>query len=302
MQLKTDKKQKEVKSHGCFEFPVFISQEVLSRYERGAFNWHWHPEIEITLILEGRISYQVNDQTYLLSSGDGLFCNANALHAGHMIDGEDCYYLSTTFHPRIIYGFEGSVLQRKYVNPIVTNPSIGSLVLREETGWQKEVLKNLHQIYQLYLESSVSFEMKVSQLLGTVWLSIYDHLDIKRIQSTQSTDSVRDIERLRAILSYIQEHYSDKITLSDIADEIHLCKSECCRFFKKYMDVSLFDYLMYYRIEKSLPLLARDSLSITEIAQRSGFSSPGYFARVFRQQINCSPSAYRRNSKGEKSI
>ena len=91
MQLAINEKQRELKSHGCFEFPVFISQEVLSRYERGAFTWHWHPEIEITLILEGQISYQVNDKIYHLEAGDGLFCNSNALHTGHMIEGEDCY-------------------------------------------------------------------------------------------------------------------------------------------------------------------------------------------------------------------
>ena len=266
MQLITDKKQKEMKSHGRYDFPVFISQEVLSRYERGAFTWHWHHEIEITLILEGHISYQVNNQTYVLAPGDGLFCNSNALHTGHMIDNEDCYYLSTTFHPRVVYGFEGSVLQRKYVNPIMTNPSIGSLVFRENTLWHRKVLKYLHQIYQIYLEPPISFEMQIQQLLGAIWLSIYDHLDIKQIQNTYKADSARDIERLRTILSYIQEHYSEKITLSDIAGQIHLCESECCRFFKKHMDISLFDYLMYYRISISLPLLTHDTTSITEIS------------------------------------
>ncbi len=45
MQLITNKQQKELKSHGSFEFPVFVSEEVLAYYERGSFLWHWHPEI-----------------------------------------------------------------------------------------------------------------------------------------------------------------------------------------------------------------------------------------------------------------
>lgn len=299
MQLAINEKQKELKSHGCFEFPVFISQEVLSRYERGAFTWHWHPEIEITLIMEGRISYQVNDQIYHLQAGDGLFCNSNALHTGHMIEGGDCYYLSTTFHPRIIYGFEGSILQQEFVKPMISDAALGSIVFQKEVPWQATILESLHQIYNLYLEHPASFEMQIQQHLSSIWLTIYNQTLHTKSRTDRVTKPSRDIERLRNILTFIQEHYSEKITLEDIADQISICKSECCRFFKKHMNESLFDYLMYYRVEKSLPLLAEDSLSVTEIAELTGFSSSGYFARVFREQMHCTPTQYRNGRKGE---
>ena len=114
MQLQIDEQQQEVKDHGHYEFPVFISQEVLSRYERGSFIWHWHTEVELTLVVEGQISYQVNERVYELKAGDGLFCNSNALHTGRMKDKQDCYYISITFHPRILYGFEGSLIWKKF--------------------------------------------------------------------------------------------------------------------------------------------------------------------------------------------
>lgn len=298
MQLATNERQKELKSHGRFEFPVFISQEVLSRYERGSFTWHWHPEIELTLVLEGRISYQVNNQIYQLQRGDGLFCNSNALHTGHMIDGADCYYISTTFHPRMIYGFEGSTLQKDFVNPLIANAAPGSIAFSKDIPWQVPVLEAMHQIYQLYLEHPPSFELQVQYHLTSIWLSIYSHTASDLSKEGQTISPGRDIERLRNILGYIQEHYSEKITLEDISAEINICKSECCRFFKKHMNESLFDYLMYYRIEKSLPLLSENKLSISEIADQTGFSSSGYFSRVFREQMQCSPTQYRNGRKG----
>lgn len=298
MQLSINEKQKELKSHGCFEFPVFISQEVLSRYERGAFTWHWHPEIELTLVMEGQISYQVNDQIYQLHAGEGLFCNSNALHTGHMINGQDCYYISTTFHPRIIYGFEGSILQQEFVNPMTAEGTYASFTFHPDTPWQAHILDSLHKIYQLYLEHPASFEMQVQQQLSSIWLSLYNQVNQTEYKSVHGAKTGRDIERLRNILSFIQEHYSEKITLEDISEQINICKSECCRFFKRHMNESLFDYLMYYRVEKSLPLLAENSLSITEIAERAGFSSSGYFSRVFREQMHCSPTQYRNERKG----
>lgn len=297
MQLEINETQRELKSHGCFEFPVFISQEVLSRYERGSFTWHWHPEIELTLIMEGQISYQVNDQIYQLHEGDGLFCNANALHTGHMIDNQDCYYISTTFHPRIIYGFEGSILQRDYVNPLVHDSALGSIPLYPSVDWHRPILEALKRLYTLYLNHSDAFEMEIQQSLSAIWLSLYRHTVLENQALEKSAASNRELERLRHILTFIQEHYMEKITLDDIAAQIHICKSECCRFFKKHMRESLFDYLLYYRVEKSLPLLAENQLSITEISAQTGFSSPGYFSRIFREQMHCSPTQYRVSKK-----
>lgn len=110
MQIRMDKENRELKAHGSYEFPVNISYEQLSRYERGSFSWHWHPEIELTFVLSGQIGYQVNGKSYVLKEGDGIFCNTNALHSGHMIDGMDCVYISTTFAPRFLYGFSNSVI------------------------------------------------------------------------------------------------------------------------------------------------------------------------------------------------
>ena len=95
--------------------------------------WHWHPEVELTYIEEGQIEYQVNDTVYCLKAGEGLFCNANALHTGHMLNQGDCRYLSVTFHPRMIYGFEGSAVDKKYVEPVTRNDLLGGLHLVPDT-------------------------------------------------------------------------------------------------------------------------------------------------------------------------
>ena len=69
----TDGSQKELKKHGSDEFPLLVSYEKLSGYKSGSFLWHWHPEIEITLCLEGQILYKVNQCTYHMKTGDIQF-------------------------------------------------------------------------------------------------------------------------------------------------------------------------------------------------------------------------------------
>lgn len=125
MQIQINTNKRELKPHGHYAFPVLVNQEILSRYERGSFTWHWHPEIELTLVMEGSICYQVNNQIYHLHAGDGIFCNSNALHTGRMINGGDCYYISTTFHPVSFTVSKGSALQTEYVT-LLDNDSMAS--------------------------------------------------------------------------------------------------------------------------------------------------------------------------------
>ena len=290
MQIITQENQKELKEHGNYAFPVNISIEKIESYEKGMFLWHWHPEIELTLILSGEIEYQVEDNTYLLSAGDGIFCNSNSLHSGYMYQGQDCTYLSITFHPRFLYGYENSILSTKYVNYITSNELWSSLVLKKSISWQQEILVHMKDIYQLSLNPTEDYEFRVHMLLLSIWYGLYHYFST---QPNESAKPKQHLQRLRDILTFIENHYNQEISLEDVAKIANICKSECCRFFKKHMGITIFDYIMYVRIQNSLPLLKKTE-SITEVAAMVGFSSPSYYSQIFKRYMKCTPMEYRK--------
>lgn len=295
MRLQIDREQKEIKRHGSYEFPVLVSYERLSYFDTGEFPWHWHPEIELTLVMEGEIAYQVNDSLYHLREGEGLFCNTNVLHSGH---GEkpsgDCSYLSVTFHPRLLYGYSSSVMQRKYMNHILESPSLASIHFVPEEAWKSRVLAQIERIRILNGEHPATEELQIQIALLEIWKEIFEHV---KIQERGYTENGRDTERIRRIMEYIQKHYAEKITLEDLADQIHLCRSESCRLFKRYMNESMFDYLLDYRVEKSLELLRQSGLDVTQVAGQVGFASPGYYSKIFKRKMGCTPMEYRKNHR-----
>ena len=294
MRLQIDGEKKEIKSHGSYGFPVLISHERLSYFDTGEFPWHWHPEIELTLVEEGEIAYQVNDSLYHLKAGEGLFCNTNVLHSGHREQTEDCSYLSVTFHPRLLYGYSSSVMQTKYMNHILKSPSLASIHLVSEKDWQRRILEGIEKIRLLNREHPASEELKIQIALLQIWQELYEHVEISE---TGFAEHGRDTERIRRIMEYIQAHYAEKITLEELAEQIHLCRSESCRLFKRYMKESMFDYLLDYRIERSLELLRRPELDVTQIAGQTGFTSPGYFSKIFKRKMGCTPLEYRKNHR-----
>lgn len=297
MQLQLDREQKELKSHGSYGFPVLVSYERLSYFDTGEFPWHWHPEIELTLVMEGEIAYQVNDSLYYLKAGEGLFCNTNVLHSGHGTDAPDCSYLSITFHPRLLYGYSSSVMQNKYMNHILKSPALASIHFVPETDWQRLVLEKLEHIRMLDKERPLSEELQIQIALLEIWQQIFEHVDA---EGADYAENGRDTERIRQIMEYIQKHYAEKITLEDLADQIHLCRSESCRLFKRYMNESMFDYLLGYRIERSLELLKQSGLDVTQIAGLVGFANPGYYSRIFKRKMGCTPLEYRKSRSVEK--
>ena len=91
----------------------------------------------------------------------------------------------------------------------------------------------------------------------------------------------------------------DHITLEDISGCVNMCKSECCRLFRRNMDQSLFDYLLHYRIRQSIGLLTRGRDSITDISWQCGFSSPAYFSKLFRKSWDARPGSTLRGARGK---
>ena len=102
--------------------------------------------------------------------------------------------------------------------------------------------------------------------------------------------------RMREIMDYLEHNYMNKIQMKDIAEEIHLCESECSRLFKRYMNVSLFTFLQEYRVERSLEFLLSSGDSIMEVALKSGFTDSNYYAKVFSRIKGCSPQKYRKQN------
>lgn len=294
-QLKVGTDRQEIKEHGSFDFPVRISDEKLFAMYGGAFLWHWHPQIELTLVLAGEIRYKVNDRTYHLRAGEGLFCNCNALHMGESVAGRDCSYVSVTFLPRVLYGEKTSAMYTHYVRDLCRDSACPAIELRPETDWQGAVLELLRQIHAQGGKRSQTWELEVQIELLQIWLLLYQNWPGTGKQKTKESDPNQ--ERIRILMSYIQEHYMEKLTLEELAAQIHICKNECCRMFKRYMQETLFSYLMAYRVNQSLVLLSETDMEITQIAEQCGFANPGYYTRVFKKYKDMTPMAYRKHCR-----
>ena len=288
-QIITNQFQKELKQHGNEQFPFLVSYQKLSEYESGSFMWHWHPEIEITYVQKGTMCYKVNHMVYHLKEGDIVFNNSGALHSGTMENQKDCAYIPVTFDSRLIYGFFQSTVNSKYVDPVIQDSMLPAICIDQSEPWHKPFRKYLLRIIDLDEKKPDFYELDITICLQSMWRLLLEHITY---EPQASRENSLEYDRIKKILSYIEENYQNKITLNDIAGHIHLCESECTRLFKRHMNTTLFAFLQEYRIERSLEFL-QDDQPVSAVADKAGFSDPNYYSKVFAKIKGCSPREYR---------
>lgn len=104
-------------------------------------------------------------------------------------------------------------------------------------------------------------------------------------------------ESIRIMKQYMKENFHNNLTLDMIADAAFLSASYASRLFKKEQDVSIMEFLMQIRMTEARRLLKETDLSIEVISERTGYSDPGYFTKVFRKSEGKTPSQYRQTHK-----
>ena len=101
-------------------------------------------------------------------------------------------------------------------------------------------------------------------------------------------------KKVGLMIDYIQEHLSEKMSLSEIADYVELSEIHTSRLFKKEMDMRLTEYINTRRIEKAKELLAATDVKIKEVAEKVGIADQLYFTKVFKKETGLSPREFRK--------
>jgi AraC-like DNA-binding protein len=289
--LKLDKTGLELGARGSWAFPVTGGRPgVLSGYEGGRFECHFHPETEVTLIEEGEMHYQANDKVFLLQAGDGIFVNSNVMHAGWLAGRSDCKYYPMNFATVMISGHENSRIEERYVEPLLRDNLIPYAVFYDKNEEDRPFLELIREYQRLLAERAEGYELLVKSVLCRFWFLLYG-----RAKAGESVCPDRGVTAVKAAITYMEMHFAERLTLEQLAEVCNFSRSEFCRIFRRYTGRTPFEYLQHLRVRRSLRLLEDRELSVTEIAERTGFAGASYYAEIFRRYMNMSPLQYRKS-------
>lgn len=283
--LDVDSKLKSTVKYGSIAFPLGIYFDEFSKYDIGYIRWHWHREFELAVITSGSVTFFFLNEIITLSKGEGIFINSNILHQIKPVDPNSSM-IAIVFDPILLSGEKHSIIDKKYVSPIIENSNINFIKLNTN------LTPKLYEIYELYKDRLFGYELLIRNSICDLWILLISKLNYE-IKPSYNNDK----KRIKTMLKYIHNNYYKKILLEEIASSVHISKSECCRSFQKYLKISPFEYLMEYRITKASELIKFTDKPLYEIAYIVGFNDTSYFAKIFKRFTNISPKQYRNQNK-----
>mgnify|MGYP000413192079 FL=1 len=285
-----DSARRELEKHGTETFPMTVNHDDLWSFEGKNVPIHWHNDLEINLIREGEAVFQVYQKSYRVRTGEGFLLNRNVPHSCSSPGNEHVRYSTILVRPDFLYGDFGSDVERKCFQPFLQNSAIPCIYLTgfDENG--KEILQKLNQVEEAFDRKRFCYELKIKGLLCEAFAMIlYGH----RQELTKFVPAnLQELERLEKMLNYLNMHFTEVISLQDLADQVHLSREVCCRLFKKMTGKTITGYLEEYRVNKSFSLVQSGQYSMTQITEMVGFSNPSRFASAFRKRFGCNPGEY----------
>lgn len=272
--------------------PLYVRTSRLSAYPDMRALCHWHEDLEFLHILKGCMYYDVNGKKILLQERDTILINARQLHYGFSCRRQECKFVVFLLHPSLLSGCRP--LCQEYLFPITENPSLEYLYLpaaQEDQTQTGSAAQLLTRIAVLKEQGAPGYELEV---LGTACLLLsHVYRQAKDLLCESPEPDGSDLAVQKAMVSYIHQHYQEKITLDAIAAAGNVCKSKCCSIFKHYLQQTPIDFMNAYRLEVSRHLLRHTDANITQIAVSCGFNHLSYFSKLFLRRYGCTPSEYR---------
>lgn len=252
------------------------------------FQWHYHPEYELTYIVKGRGKRYIGDSYQDFDLGDLVLLFPMLAHT---------WVSETSYQDEceaIVVQFSNEFIETLFQYPEMSN--IRGLFLRSKNG--------LH-----FNESNKKIILLLKELVEykgvyafTNFIKILHHLsDATSIQL--SSDGFKLLKgnenqhRINKVLVYIQQNYARKVLIGQASDIVHLSESAFCKFFKRVTGRTFSDYVNEIRISKACELIIETDKPIEQIAYETGFESQTYFNRVFLRKKEISPKKFRSSNK-----
>jgi len=270
-------------------FPLFINKTSLPEDARFSVIDHWHDDFEFIYVVSGSLNYSVEGNNLVISEGNGVFVNSRKLHVVSRTQDFPSVFHCIILHPVLLSS--STFVDEKYVEPILKNNSISFLLLDKEIDWHKKILDALFIISQS--TSIPGAALLIQQQFFGIWYNMFTNLE----KEENVTHSNHKLTTLKSMISYIHNHYPERITLDDIAAAGNVGKTMCITIFNDYASKTPMEFLKEFRIQQSIEKLIQTDMSITDIAYETGFGAASYYTKIFRESVGTTPLNYRRRSQ-----
>lgn len=235
------------------------------------YKLHWHEYFEVEFFTSGNCNYKINEHVYETKPGTLVFLTPTDFSSVERLSEESSL---------INISFAESWVSEKIYSSLTSHCVI-------ENYESHHVFKLLKE----YNSGGLFDKMYLKNLLNCLLIDIIRHNEKINSISTRSAEKPNVISKA---LCYIQLHFRNNISLSDVAKHVGFSSNYLSKIFHKHTNQTFKTYLLETRLKYAEALLINTDSSITEICFNCGFSNFSHFMRCFKEKYSISPLKYRK--------
>ena len=260
-----------------FPFKLFIFEGSGGNYYREK---HWHRSIEIFAVCSGELEFYVDDRQWHLAPGNFMIVNSNEVHSIDSPLPNETIVLQIPLKL-----FEGYFTGEQFI------------WFSHEPGRRDErFMELIRELYEVYSRKACGYDMQMKSIFYQImYLLVKDYrlIEVDEVFVRKN----KNLNKLSAITSYMQENYTGDLTLEEVAKVFDYSPNYLSRMFQKYAGITFKSYVQSIRLDYAVKDLDDGRYSITEVALKNGFSGSKALARAFRKKYGMLPSDYRENKR-----
>jgi xylan 1,4-beta-xylosidase len=268
-----------VKHNKGLPFKVFFAS-INSR------EYHWHSDLELIWQLKGSIRLQLSDGDILLNRGDVYLLNTNEVHCIRHTE-EDNLLLAIQINESILGHYFESFSNISFANQYLPSDNELALFIKKQLAI---IMSNLMKGGTFDLIASVGgLHLLLSRLIKEV--------PYKKIDKQINILKQNDLERLKRIIAYINEHFREKISLGQLADTEYLSKYHLSHFIKNKLGIGFQEFVNRLRVEAAVTAIINTNEKILDISEYCGFSDVKYLNKLLKEEYQLTGKQLRRHYK-----
>ncbi|MBR7133610.1 MAG: helix-turn-helix domain-containing protein [Clostridia bacterium] len=222
---------------------------------------------DLTFVIKGEFFYKINDKHYTISSGNGILIRPGDHRVLFKRSDTQTHYYSLNFF------YDGNIDLPDYLENCFTSE------LRDIYHVLENIFGGTH-----FLPLRQYYDEQTSICISLIIAYLRERLKNNYINP-----------HLKIMLKYISEHYTERISLRDVAEQVSLSPSYCCNLFKQELNTSIYDVIMKERILLAQNYLQSGDLSLVKISELCGFNDYNHFSKYFKKVTGYLPSEYRKH-------
>jgi AraC family transcriptional regulator, arabinose operon regulatory protein len=274
------------------EQPFYINR--FSGYHPSMATHHLHQDYEIYYLSKGERIYIINGEEYLVKNQHLVFIDKNVIHKTVKKSNQVYERMVINFRECFLSSSEQQIVKQLFEN----GPNIISIPLKK-----RELINNIiMNLFEEYRKNLKERDLYLKSLLSQLLIESNRLLEGARPKETMKVSSHQDKtskNEIEKIISFINNNYTNDISLGVLSHHFHVNEQYISRLFKKYTGCSFIEYLNAIRINEAKRYLIHTTLKVNQIAGKVGYSNHVHFWRVFKRNTGMSPHEYRLLKRGE---